>query len=300
MCWDKVIKLFKISTVDDKMGDPKLIGHYINDIEIIRIGILKEGSIFLVDKNGNFKLLNMKKFIIGKPQIDKDFSTLIISKDNNQCEFQKTMKFDGIISRQMILNSNKNELIILTNKKIYNPKIFNYQNYFNKYIKNEEKWMELLVFGINMYHGRMLVLEDISLNISERKKVKRQFLKNFTSIFSDVDTFQQNYENMKIKNKERNNKINNLLNHKKSIDLDIIKRQIELNKNSNDNNINIKNKFYDNNNNNNESEIYMINNDDLCIEKERNLNDELGKYYKNKENKNYLLNTIFKNNNNNN
>jgi hypothetical protein len=110
---------------------------------------------------------------------------------------------------------------------------------------------------------------------------------------------------MKIKNKERNNKINNLLNHRKSIDLDVIKRQIELNKNSIDNNnINIKNKFYDNNNNNNnknnENEIYMINNDDLCIEKERNLNDELGKYYKNKENKNYLLNTIFKNNNNNN
>ena len=200
MCWDKVIKLFKIPIVDDKMGDPKLIGHYINDIEIIRIGILNEGSIFLVDKNGNFKLLNMKKFIIGKPQIDKDFSTLIISKDNNQCEFQKTMKFDGIISRQMILNSDKNELIILTNKKIYNPKIFNYQNYFNKYIKNEEKWMELLVFGINMYHGRMLVLEDISLNISERKKVKGEFLKNFISLylFSNIKKY-HTLQNEKVK-----------------------------------------------------------------------------------------------------
>ncbi len=84
-------------------------------------------------------------------------------------------------------------------------------------------------------------------------------------------------------------------------DFDISKNNISCNDilNNDNNNINIKNKFYDNNNNNkiNESEI-MLNNDDLCIEKERNLNDELGKYYKNKENKNYLLNTIFKNNNN--
>ena len=201
--WDKVIKLFIIPIVDDKMGDPKLIGHYINEIEIIRIGILNGGSIFLVDKNGNFKLLNTKKFITGKPQIDKDFSTLIISKDNNQCEFQKTMKFDGIISRHMILNSKKDEFIILTNKKIYNPKIFNYQNYFKKYIKNEEKWMELLVLGINMYQGRMLALGGIPLTISERKKVKREFLKDFISLYL--------YSNIKRHHTLKNDKIEKMM-----------------------------------------------------------------------------------------
>jgi len=93
------------------------------------------------------------------------------------------MKFDGIISRHMILNSSKDEFIILTNKKIYNPKIFNYQNYFKKYIKNEEKWMELLVLGINMYQGRMLALGGIPLTKSERKKVKRIFKRFYFSIF---------------------------------------------------------------------------------------------------------------------
>ena len=181
--WDKIIKLFIIPIIDDKIGNPNLIGHYINDIEIIKICVLNAGTIFLVDKSGNFKLLNIKKFISGEPQIDEDFSTPIISIDNNKCELQKTMKFDGDISSKKILNLNKDELIILTNKKIYNPKIFNYQYYFKKYIKTEEKWMELLVLGINIYQGNILAFSGIPLIISERKKVIGKFLEEFISLY---------------------------------------------------------------------------------------------------------------------
>jgi len=181
--WDKIIKLFIIPIIDNKIGDPKLFGHYINDIEIIRIGILNSGTIFLVDKSGNFKLLNAKNLIIDEPKINEDLSTSINSKDNNQCELQNAMKIDGIILRQMILNSDKDELIILTNKKIYNPKIFNYQYYFKKYLKNEEKWIELLVLGINIFQGRFLSFSGIPLNISDRKKVIGEFLKDFISFY---------------------------------------------------------------------------------------------------------------------
>ena len=197
--WDKVIKLFIIPLIDDKTGNPNLIGHYINDIEIIKIGVLNAGTIFLVDKSGNFKLLNTKKFISGEPQIDEDFSTPIISLDNNKCELQKAMKFDGAISNKKILNLNKDELIILTNKKIYNQKLFNYQYYFKKYIKTEEKWMELLVLGINIYQGNILAFSGIPLIISERKKVIGKFLEEFISQYLFVNIKKRHtFQNDKI------------------------------------------------------------------------------------------------------
>ena len=185
--WDKVIKLYTIPILEEKMGNPELLGHYINDMDIVRIGILNENKIFLVDKSGNFKLLNIKKFVLDDPQLDIDFSTPQISKVDYQCELQNTLNFDGAISRQMILNSGKDEIIVFTNKKIYNPKIFNYQYYFKKYLKNEEKWLELLVFGINIYQGRILSFMGIPLNTSERKKVIGEFLRDFISQYLFVN-----------------------------------------------------------------------------------------------------------------
>ena len=65
----------------------------------------------MVDKNGNFKLLNTQKFAYGEPTVNKDLSTPIISEDNNKCELQNIMKFEGITSKQIVLKAQNGNII---------------------------------------------------------------------------------------------------------------------------------------------------------------------------------------------
>ena len=196
--WDKVINLFIIPIIENKLASPMITGHYVNDIEIVKIGFLNISTLYLVDKEGNFKLFNTHKFALGEVEIDKALSTPIISKDNNQCELQNIIKLEGNIIKQMTLkdqngkiieaylysiisNSIKDELIIMTDKKIYNQNIINYEYYFKQFQKDEEKWIELLTLGINIYQGRISAFGNIPLNIFERKKVIGKHLQDFIS-----------------------------------------------------------------------------------------------------------------------
>ena len=114
-------------------------------------------------------------------------------------------------------------------------------------------------------------------SMNNKNKVASQVLKNYENIFSEVENFQNQYERMKEKSEERNNKINTLLNKRNVNEIEKIKKQLMDNNNHNDNKIK---KF---NNNNIENMIY-INEKDLLNESERNLNDELGKVYQIKDN----------------
>ena len=87
-------------------------------------------------------------------------------------------------------------------------------------------------------------------NDNNNNKHNSQIVRNFESLFSEVECFQQQYEHMKVKSTERNNKINKLL----------------LKKNSHGN-IN-KDKY-----------IGKVDCNVLGNEKERDLNVELGKIY---------------------
>ena len=222
LSWDKVINLFIIPIIDNKMSNPIITGHFVNDFEIIKIGFLNISTIFLVDKNGNFKLLNTHKFVLGELEIDKDLSTPIISQDNNQCELQNIMKFEGNILNQMILkdqneklietylysiinNSIKDELIVMTDQKIYNQKINNFESYFKQYQKDEQRWIELLNLGINLYQGTISAFRNIPLNIAKRKEVISKQLHEFISQYLLINIGKMQDSN---KNKSKTNKAN--------------------------------------------------------------------------------------------
>jgi hypothetical protein len=200
-------------------------GHYVNDIEIIKIGFLNKSTLYFVDKEGNFKLLNTHKFVMGDVKIDKDLSTPIISKDNNQCELQNIMKFEGNIIKQTILkdqngnlietylysiinNSIKDALIIMTDKKVYNQTIINYEYYFKQFQKDEERWIELLTLGINLYQGRISAFGNIPLKISERKKVIGKHLQDFISQYLFMNIGKKQDSN-KSKNKSNDDNTEN-------------------------------------------------------------------------------------------
>ena len=219
--WDKEIYLHIIPILDT-LGSKTLAGHYINDIEIIKIGFLNISTLYLVDKEGNFKLLNTHKFVLGDLEMDKDLSTPKISKENNKCELQNIIKLEGNIIKQTMLkdqngniietylysiinNSTKNELIIMSDKKIYHQNIINYEYYFKQFQKDEERWIELLTLGINLYQGRISAFGNIPLNISERKKVIGKHLQDFISQYLFMNIGKKEDSNKsKIKSNEAN------------------------------------------------------------------------------------------------
>ena len=197
--WDKVIYLFTIPILNKNLTFPILQGHYVNDNQIIRIGFLNISTVYLIDKKGNYKILNTRKFVIGDVEKEKNFKTPIASDNNERAEMQNVLQFDGNLLKQLILrtpagsvketylysimnNLTKNELNVLTNKKIYNQQLLDYQKYL-KDLQKKENWMELLILGMNIYQGKMTSLSGIPLKISERKKVIGEYLQDLISQF---------------------------------------------------------------------------------------------------------------------
>lgn len=129
-----------------------------------------------------------------------------------------------------------------------------------------------------------LLTSNTSPNCKDNNEQSANYImKNFQSLFNEVEDFQMKYRNMKRKNDLRNDKINSLLS----------------------NNNNISNVTSINNNNHHKVEFDK---DDLLNETERNLNDELSKLYdsdiknisiystkniSSKRNNNRLLNALY-------
>ena len=197
--WDKVVYLFIIPVLNRELTYPLLSGYYVNDNQIIRIGFLNISTIYIIDIRGNFKVLNSRKFNLGDLQIEKDLLNPIIPSDNNKAELQNVIKFDGSILKQLILktptgsiketflysimnNLTKDELNVLTNKKLYNQQLLDYQKYL-KDLQKKENWMELLILGMNIYKGKMTSLNGIPPNAEERKKVIGEYLQGLISQF---------------------------------------------------------------------------------------------------------------------
>lgn len=128
-----------------------------------------------------------------------------------------------------------------------------------------------------------LLTSNTSPNCKDNNEQNANYImKNFQSLFNEVEDFQMKYRNMKRKNDLRNDKINSLL--------------------SNNNNSNVTSI-----NNNNHHKV-EFDKDDLLNETERNLNDELSKLYdsdiknisiystkniSSKRNNNRLLNALY-------
>ena len=197
--WEKVIYLFIVPLLNKDLTTPLLQAHFVNDSSIIRIGFLNLSTIYLVDKNGTFKVLNTRKFNLGNVKIKQDFLEPMVPENNNSAELQQKLKFEGNILKQMYLktpiggikdtylyslmnNLTKDEFNALTNKKLYNQQLLDYQKYL-KDLQKKENWMELLILGMNIYQGKMTALNGIPLKIKERKKIIGEYLQDLISQF---------------------------------------------------------------------------------------------------------------------
>ena len=96
-------------------------GFYVNEAPIARIGFLNLSTIYLIDIEGNFKILNSRRFNQGFVNIDKKQKKPIIPKENNYALLQNVFKMD-IIKGHSYLSNKKLETYnysIVNNRKKY-------------------------------------------------------------------------------------------------------------------------------------------------------------------------------------
>ena len=219
--FNDIINLYIITVENGEINYPVLIGHYLNindngNNQIIRIGFLAKGCIFLIDKDNNLKILSTKKFIKGYPKMNEETSTPIIDKEikYNLAEIQEIYKFKSGINYQIniitprgnfkqnyinsiVQNFITNNIVILSDKNLYLLNFVNYDDYL-KELQKKEKWMEMFILGINIYKGNITSLKGIPQNTEERKKKLKEYLEQLILVYIIADDLNQ-------KNKDANN-----------------------------------------------------------------------------------------------
>ena len=227
-CFDDVINLYIIPIDNNEITYPVLIGHYLNinedgNNQIVRIGFLAKGCLYLIDRSNHFKILNTKKFIKGISYIKKE--TSMITKEiklkykkaeiqdvytfKSGINYQINIKISENIYKQSYMNSIfqnfiSNNIAILSNQYLYIIDFLNYDYYLKK-LQQKEKWIEMFILGIDIYKGKITSLKGIPQNSEERKKKLREYLEQLISVYIIADDMNQKkddigsfYENQKF------------------------------------------------------------------------------------------------------
>ena len=217
ICFNDVINLYLIPIDNKEITYPILIGHYLNinkdgNNQIVRIGFLSKGCIFLIDRSNHFKILTTKKFIKGEQNINKE--TSIIKEDlklkykkaeiqnmhpfNTSINYQINIKVSNNQYKQSYFNSvvqnfNNNNIAVLCDQYLYIIDFIEYDFYLKRLQRNE-KWIEILILGIDLYKGKITCMKDIPQNSEERKKKLRDDLEQFISVYIIADDMNQKKE----------------------------------------------------------------------------------------------------------
>ena len=202
-----------------------------------------------IDENNN-KRFNTYKTIETKDNNENDFDNNLNSNDINKNFFSNSL-FKEFTSNTTELNDVNIDINDLNQNKKNSLK----NTYMNNLIsKNSSPFItnnNIVPVIINKNNNKQNI-------INKKNKGQNTYYKNYQNIFLEIEKYQTNYEKMKKENKDRNIKINNLLEKKNKANIQYLKLKL---KNS---------KYY--------------NDDDLKNESVRDLDKELQKMNFNQEN----------------
>ena len=221
MCasFGNLLNLYIIPIDNGELTLPIIIGHYFNinksgNNQIIRIGFLSKGAVFLIDKDNNLKILNTKKFIKGNAHINMDTLTPENNVDYSITEIQEIYKFKSEINKQINLitpennyketfmnsiveNFDNKNIAVLSNKCLYILELIQYDDCLKK-LQKSEKWMDMCILGMEIYKGEISCLKGIPTNVEERKKKIREILQQLIYVYIMSDD--RNLDNKYNKN----------------------------------------------------------------------------------------------------
>ena len=191
--WGKIIYIFIISFELKDFLSINLIGYYINNEPIIRMGFLSNNIIYILNLYKKFKILNTNFMNSGEIKIDSEGN--IINNNIVEAELCPEFGLDYDILFQtyvpdtysnlknaykstfnnVVISQNKN-IFVVCKKYIYIGCLLNWEQCINELFKNSE-WLNAFKLGIDIYHGDNKILDGIHLNVKERKENIKRVLK---------------------------------------------------------------------------------------------------------------------------
>ena len=178
-----------------------------------------------IDENNN-KRFNTYKTIETKDNNENDFDNNLNSNDINKNFFSNSL-FKEFTSNTTELNDVNIDINDLNQNKKNSLK----NTYMNNLIsKNSSPFItnnNIVPVIINKNNNKQ--------NINNKKnKGQSTYYKNYQNIFLEIEKYQTNYEKMKKENKDRNIKINNLLEKKNKANIQYLKLKLKNSKYYND------------------------------------------------------------------
>ena len=187
--WGKVIFMYMISFDLKDFLSINLIGNYINNEPILRMGFLSNNIIYILDLYKKFKVLNTSFMNPGEIKTDSEGNLLNnnLSKPELCTEFSLDYEilFQTYIPdtnntfkstyNNSVIGQQKNIFAVCKNY-IYFGCLLNWAQCINELFKNSE-WLEAFKLGIDIYHGENKVLDGIPINVKERKENVKRILK---------------------------------------------------------------------------------------------------------------------------
>ena len=222
--WGTVIYIYELIIKNNVICYGNLLGHYVNNFIIQRLGFLSNSIIYLYDKGNNLKILNTRKFIFGELKISKDFQEPEIN-NNNLVELenvilnikgQNYLKSEKGHSRETFLYSiieNENKLHLLGNNNIINVSLSKWYSCLNDLEKNNN-WEDLLSISLQIYNGNFTALSEIPEDKNERKEIIGRNLKQLITQFVILKIKELNINNNDLLNNNNydEDKINECIN----------------------------------------------------------------------------------------
>ena len=191
--WEKIIYIYVMKFNFNGPEKLNLVGHYINNYPILRIGFLSNSIIYLFDISKKFKiikssLLTPNKVIynsngnpvpqknnIYKPELEEGIflDQNILFQSNISDTFEKDKKLQLPTFNNLIISQMKT-LYVLSSKIFYYGKLLNWEQCLNN-LQQKGEWMDILVLGLDIYHGKNITLADIPID-EEGRKVRVSYI----------------------------------------------------------------------------------------------------------------------------
>ena len=191
--WEKIINIYVMKFDNNGPQKLNLVGHYINYSPILRMGFLSNSVIYLFDMNKKFKIINSSLLTpdkvlfnsngnpvpqsnnIYKPELEEGislkenvlFQSIIPDNLNNDKKLQLTTYYNLILSQMKTL-------YFLSSTTFYYAKLLNWEQCLNN-LQQKGEWMDILVLGLDIYHGKNITLADIPID-EEGRKVRVSYI----------------------------------------------------------------------------------------------------------------------------
>ena len=207
--WGRIIYLYKIEMKNDTFSNYILIGNFINNCSISRIGFLQESIIFLFDVEKHLKALTTRNFNIGDIKLSKNNEIEILPKKKDKAILEdRKLNESSIINQKYEFNDMKFEsynysicisyqnLFLKSTNGVYKVILFTWEDCLNLLMK-EKKWLELLSLGAEIYKGNLTSLLGIPFEEQERKNKIGNYLKNIIVqyVIYKINISKTNYNN---------------------------------------------------------------------------------------------------------